>query len=300
MERKKVMLGRLSLLLATVIWGSSYVVLKDTAGVLPAMFIYAVRFLAAGAVLTVIFWKKIRAAKWDFGYIAAGGAVGLCTLAAYYVQTVGLRDTTPGKSAFLTAVFCVIVPFLHWAADKKRPDWYNIIAAVLCFAGIGLVSLKADFTVERGDGITLISGLLCAVHIILVGKLSGKRDPVLLTVVQFFVAGSCALVCHLLFEEPAAAAMVQAAAPQLLYLAVFCTAVTLLCQNWGQAVVPPANAAILLSLESVFAVVFSVVLQQEVLTLRLFNGFTLIFMAVILSETKLSFFKPAVRAGKHG
>lgn len=287
MENKKV-LARLAILLATVIWGSSFVVLKSTLDFLPILFILAFRFLTAGVLLSVIFWKTVKKISW--GAVLNGGIIGACLFLAYYLQTIGLANTTPGKNAFLTAVYCIIVPFQFWAVDKKRPDKYNIIAAVTCLTGIGLVSLTESFTIQMGDYMTLLSGFFWAAHIVLIAKFSKDYDPVLLTIIQFFSCGIIAAVGSV-FVDTVPEGWFSGAWIELLYMAVFCTAVTLLCQNWGQSKLPPSNAAILLTLESVFGVLFSVILYNERITPRLFIGFCLIFAATIISETKLSFIK---------
>ena len=281
-------LARLALLLATIIWGSSFVVLKNTLDSLPVMFLLSIRFLLAGALLAVIFFKKLKTL--NKGYFLSGAVIGACLFLAYLFQTIGLTNTTPGKNAFLTAVYCMIVPFLFWAVDKKRPDKFNIIAAIICITGIGLVSLTGSLSLEIGDLMTLIGGFFFAAHIVVVAKFSRGRDPVLLTILQFFACGVLAAIGSVIFEETPKG-WLSGAWMQMLYLTVFCTAVTLLCQNWGQARLAPSNAAILLSFESVFGVLFSVLLYHEKITPRLATGFVLIFCAVIISETKLSFLK---------
>ena len=288
-------LARVALLTATLLWGSSFAILKNTLDSLPMFFILAFRFLVAGAVLCGVFYKKLRLL--NMRYVKSGVIIGGCLFMAYWLQTVGLAHTTPGKNAFLTAVYCIIVPFMFWAVDKTRPDKYNIIAAITCLVGIGLVSLTDSLTVQTGDYMTLFSGFFWAAHIIAVSKLSQGQDPVLLTIMQFFMCGLCSAVGFLLTESVSVTAVADAGF-ELFYLTVLCTAVTLLCQNWGQKRLPPSNAAILLSLESVFGVLFSVILYHEQVTPRLATGFCLIFAATIISETKLSFLKKKTAAVK--
>ncbi len=288
-------LARVALLTATLLWGSSFAILKNTLDSLPMFFILAFRFLVAGAVLCGVFYKKLRLL--NMRYVKSGVIIGGCLFMAYWLQTVGLAHTTPGKNAFLTAVYCIIVPFMFWAVDKTRPDKYNIIAAITCLVGIGLVSLTDSLTVQTGDYMTLFSGFFWAAHIIAVSKLSQGQDPVLLTIMQFFMCGLCSAVGFLLTESVSVTAVTDAGF-ELFYLTVLCTAVTLLCQNWGQKRLPPSNAAILLSLESVFGVLFSVILYHEQVTPRLATGFCLIFAATIISETKLSFLKKKTAAVK--
>lgn len=291
--KNKRALARLALLTATVIWGSSFVVLKNTLDSLPILLILSFRFLTAGAVLAVAFWSKLRMLNRQI--LIEGAIVGICVFLAYYVQTIGLNNTTPGKNAFLTSVYCILVPFIFWITDRKKPDIYNIIAALICMTGIGFVALTNDLTVVKGDYMTLIGGFFWALQIVCVAKFTKKCDAVLLTIIQFFVAGMIALIASLAVDT-VPNGWFASAWKELLYMAVFCTAVTLLCQNFGQKYLPPSNAAILLSLEAVFGVLFSMLIYHEQLTLRLVIGFCLIFTATIISETKLKFTK--INGGK--
>ena len=292
-EKKRNGLARAALLAATLIWGSSFIIVKDVVDTVPTCLLLAIRFLSASLILAAVFRKRMRGL--NRSYLWQGGVLGLLLFAAYALQTLGITETTPGKNAFLTAVYCVLVPFLYWIVGKKRPDRYNIAAALLCITGIGLVSLTSDFSIGRGDILTLCGGFFYAAHIIAVCRFSDGRDPVLLTVVQFASSGLLALVGTLLFEDRGGIVWNRQLLLGIGYLAVFCTAAALLMQNFGQKYTPPATASILLSLESVFGVAFSVALYGERLTLRIVAGYLLIFCAVLLSETKLAFLK---RRGK--
>ena len=127
------------IVLATIIWGSSFVVMKNSVDVLPTFWLLAIRFSFAALVLALVFWKRWKVL--DKHYLIGGTVMGLCLFVAYAFQTFGLARTTPGKNAFLTAVYCVIVPFLYWIIARRRPDRFNVIAALLCIAGIGLCPL---------------------------------------------------------------------------------------------------------------------------------------------------------------
>lgn len=289
MKKKYHQLGaKAALFAAALIWGSSFVVLKNTVDVFPPTLLLAIRFTLGALILSIVFYRKLRLLNKE--YFLYGGIIGLCLFSAYFVQTIGLTMTTPGKNAFLTAVYCVLVPFLFWAIDKVKPDLYNCTAAVLCIAGIGLVSLNSGFSVGLGDGLTLVGGVLYALHIILVVKLSKGKDPVLLTILQLGYSGLFAWIIGLLTEQWPAQVGANAIGG-LLYLAVFATAACMLFQNIGLKYTHPAAAAIILSLESVFGIIFSVIFYGEQVTPRLLVGFALIFISVITSETKLSFLR---------
>lgn len=282
-------IGKLLLLTATVIWGSSFVIVKDVSGVLSPNTLLAIRFPIAALILSLIFIKRFR--HFDKKYLIDGAICGVLLYIAYSLQTFGISfpENTPGKNAFLTAVYCVLVPFFNWFIIKKRPDKYHIIAALLCICGIGLVSLKNDFSVGIGDLLTLGGGVFFAFHIIALDRFSDNRDPILLTIVQFASSGVLSLISALTYDRSGSITFTPELIFSLAYLAVLCTAVTLLFQTIGQKYNDPSSSAIILSLEAVFGVAFSLLLGREDPTPKIMIGFAVIFIAILISETKLAF-----------
>ena len=280
------------IILATIIWGSSFVVMKSSVDVLPTFWLLAIRFSFAALVLALVFirrWKVL-----DRQYLIGGTVMGFCLFVAYAFQTFGLEQTTSGKNAFFTAVYCVIVPFLYWAIARRRPDKFNVLAAFLCIAGIALVSVTGDnaSAFNFGDVLTLIGGFFFAAHIVAVAKYSEGRDIFILTTLQF---ASFAVFSWLgvLITRPALTPGVfdQNLIFGLAYLVIFASCGALLFQNIGQKYTAPATAAVLLSLEAPFGVLFSILLTDERPTALMFLGFALIFLAVVCSETKFSFLR---------
>ena len=285
-------LAKPMLFAAAFIWGSSFFIMKDTLDAMPVQYLLAIRFTIGAALLGLLCWPRWRLYLRP-GDVWRGGAMGLCLYLAYSIQTYGLALTTSSKNAFLTAVYCVLVPFFHWAVSRQRPDRYNLLAAVLCVGGVGLVSLNGDLSINTGDLLTLLCAVFYALHIVVTAKVSPRRDIALLTVFQFAFAALFAWAGGVLTEEfPAAALARPETALPLLYLGVMATTVALLFQNVGQVNSDPSSAAVILSLESVFGVLCSVVFYGDAVTGRLLAGFGLIFLAVLCSETKFSFLRP--------
>ena len=281
-------LAKPMLFAAALIWGTSFFIMKNALDVMPVYYLLAVRFTVGAVLLSLVCWKKWKGFTWD--YLWRGAIVGACLFLAYLIQTFGLARTTPSKNAFLTAVYCVIVPFLYWLVIKVRPDRYNIAAAVLCVTGVGLVSLNGDLTVNLGDVLTLVAACFYAAHIVTVAKVSPGKDIYLITVFQFAFAALYAWVGGLLTETfPVQAITDPAVYLPLAYLCVMATTVALLFQNVGQIWSDPASASVILSLESVFGVLFSVLFYGDQVTLPMALGFVCIFVAVVCSETKFSF-----------
>ena len=218
-------------------------------------------------------------------YIALGALFGFLLFMGYYLQTIGITDTTPGKNAFLTGTYCVMVPFFAWGISRRRPHVFNIAAALMCIVGIGLVSLGSGFSMSFGDLLTLCCAVFYGLHICFVSKFSQDRDIYVLTMWQFFFVTVFSLCSGAIFEQPPHwETLSWETWASLLYLGIACTALALLFQNIGQQKLPPSTASLLLSLESPFGVAFSVALGAEVLTGRMVCGFVLIFAAILVSE----------------
>lgn len=283
-------LAKPMLFAAAFFWGASFMLMKGALDNIPTGYLIAIRFTAGTVLLALFCWRSWK----DFSpdYLWRGGLAGLLLFGVYWVQTVGLETTTPSNSAFLSAVYCVIVPFMTWALFRERPDRYNIAAALLCITGVGFVSLTEQFTISEGDALTLLSSLFCAANIIAVARLGRGKDVMLFTVVQLATVTLCAWALALATETFAFSALAR---PEviwpMLYLCVIATPVCMALMNIGLVWSEPAPAAVILSLEAVFGVILAVIFYGDPLTPRLLVGFTLIFVGVLCSETKFSFLR---------
>lgn len=274
------------LLLAAAIWGLGTVVIKSTVDTFPPAWLVGVRFTAAGIILGAIMLPRFRKAL-DFDHLKKGSGLGVWLFLSYWANSTGLTDTTASNSAFLTSLYCVIIPFLGWALRGTRPTRFNIAAAVVCVAGVGCVSFAgaSGFSLRFGDLITLLSALFLSFHVLFTAKYAPGRDMTLLTVVQFLVAGVLGFVAGFAFEPmPAFAQLGMDTWMSLGYLAVFASCIALLLQNIAVAHVEPAPASLFLATESVFGVTFSIMFLGEALTGPLFAGFALIFAGIVVSE----------------
>lgn len=275
---------RLALLGVAIIWGSSMVVVKTATESLPSDYLVTLRTLLACIALCLLFPKHLK--KLDWSYLLPGIVIGGCLFLAYWIQTLSVVDGMPGKSTVLAAIYCVLVPFLAWIVCKRRPNLCQIAAAVLCIVGVGVaanLSLRS-LTIEQSDLYALISSFFYAAHIVTIDRFGEKKDPILLTIVQFFFCSVFGWIVTLV-REGGVPALPMRALGDLAYLAFMCTGVALLLQNLGQSKVEPTTASILMSTESLFGVLFSVWFAGETLTVTLLCGFVLIFGAILLSQT---------------
>lgn len=271
------------LLLTALIWGSAFAVVKNTLDSFSPSAIITMRYMIATTLTAIIFRTHLRGIS--LSDVMRGALVGAMLCAAYIVQTIGLQYTTAGKNAFLTAIYVLLVPFGCFFVFKQKLRRANFVAAAMMVAGIGLLSLDGEGGgLNIGDFLTLISGALFAGHIIAVDRCQKKTDTYALIVLQFAFCAVYAFVYYLLFERHLPLSFTMGSIGGLLYLAVFSTTIAMSMQNIGQSMAPASHASILLSLESVFGVIFSCIILGEIITAKMALGFVIIFAAVLISE----------------
>ncbi len=276
---------KIMLLVAAGIWGLGTVVIKSTVDAFPPSWMVGVRFTIAGILLGILSLRRVRSI--DASHLRAGTILGIFLFLSYWANSTGLTDTTASNSSFLTTLYVVIIPFLGWLITHKKPTAYNIVAALVCVAGVGCVSYagSSGFNLRFGDLITLLSALFLSIHVLLTAKYAPGRNMTLLTVIQFLVAGILGFVVGGITEPtPNFTTLSTDTLINLGYLGIFASCIALLFQNTAVAHVDPAPASLFLATESVFGVSFSILFLGEVLTLPLFIGFALIFAGIVISE----------------
>ena len=287
-------LGQFLLLSATVVWGSSFIILKETIENLPALYVIGVRFLISAALLGIIFCKKIK--NLNRQTFVNGIILGIVLSSAYITQTLGLKYIGAGKNAFITSLYCVMCPFMIWLMFGVKPKNYNVISAVLCVAGIGLVALSGSEqdggNVFLGCSLTFVCAVFYSFQIILTGRFhEQKNDAMQLLVVQLLTVGIIISACSLAFELPfcgiGAYNLNAEQIGRILYLTLACTLYAQLAQIVGLKFTESNQAAIILTLEAVFGVIFAILLGDEKITPLLWAGFAVIFVATLISELKI-------------
>ena len=280
---KREILADSLLLLTALIWGCAFAVVKNALDSFPPSAIIAMRYLIAAAITGILFRRHLK--ELTRGDVARGALVGLLLFGAYIVQTTGLQYTTAGKNAFLTTVYVLLVPFGCALLFHQKLQKSNLIAAVMMLVGIGLLSLDGQGGgLNPGDILTLICGFLFAGHIIAVEQCQKKTNTYALIVLQFAFCALYAGLYNRIFERGMLLAFTPGSIGGLLYIAVFSTTIGMSLQNIGQSMAPASHAVILLSLESVFGVLFSCLLLGEKVTLQMGVGFAIIFAALLVSE----------------
>jgi drug/metabolite transporter (DMT)-like permease len=285
--QNKTLVSEIGLFFITMVWGCAFVVVKNTTDSVPPAYMICIRFGMSAILLCVFFFKRLK--KIDWNCLKYGLLIGLLNFLGFEFQTIGIAYTTAGKSAFLTSVYCVMVPFLYWIFRHIRPDRYNIASAFLCITGIGILSLREGFSINPGDALSLLCGLVFAVQIIAISILTEKCDPILLCITQSAATTLISLPFALSMEQ--LPILHTDSILSLLYLGIFSTMIAFVLQLVCQKYTPPAKASLIMSLESVFGTLAGMLFLHESLTAEAFLGFALIFVAILVSETKLSFLR---------
>jgi drug/metabolite transporter (DMT)-like permease len=278
----------LTLLLVSIIWGSAFVA-QRVAGQMGSVYLFnGARYLLAAVVVLPFAFRAVRVSnsnhaipfeqyKWMF-------IVGFVLFIGSAVQQVGLLYTTAGNAGFITSLYVVLVPialFLFW---REKSHWISILAVLLAGAGAFLLSTGGTFEVRAGDVIELVGALFWTLHVIMLGKYASRFEPLSFSLGQLVVCGLCNLVIGLFVEisMPWSFPLLGAIA----YTALFSLGLCYTLQIWAQRHTPPADAALILSLESVFAVISGWFLLNETLVPIQIFGCVLIFVAVLLSQFK--------------
>lgn len=281
-------IGELGLAVVAIIWGSGFVASAVSLEHFTPYQILAIRFLIGIILLSLVFFKKLKNIKKST--IIKGSIIGVFLYLAFALQTVGLVYTTPSKNAFLTAVNVVIVPFITFFIFKRKMDKFELIGALLAIIGIGVLSLKLSGGINFGDFLSLLCAVAFAFHIFYTAQFVKNEDPVLLTVVQMAAATVLGFIV-VLFKGDTNFVSNFEGVSAVLYLGVFSTTIAFLLQTVAQKYTTETKAAIILSTEAFWGMVFSIIILSEVLTGKMVIGATLILAAIIISETKMVLFK---------
>ena len=276
-------LAEIALVFVCLIWGSTFVLVKNALNdVSPALFL-AIRFSLAAVLLFAVYAARTKPAAHAW---KGGVATGLFLFVGYLLQTMGLRFTTPAKSGFLTGLYIVLVPLLTALVYRRVPGVSEWMGVMLATVGMGLMTLTtARMEIGVGDLLTIACAFAFAVHILMLGHYSKRMPTEWLTLLQIGASALFAMAACGLVETP----FIRWTPRVWIALAVtacLATALAFLLQTWGQRYTTPTRAALIFSLEPVFAWLTSYVFEQEVLTGQVLSGAGCILAGVLLVELK--------------
>lgn len=279
--RKRRLTADLMLLAAALAWGSTFVPCKIAAASLDLFLFNGLRFLVGAVLVLTITGRRIRSLSRR--EIGGGILVGLVLFAAAAFQQAGLSFTTAGKAGFITGLYVVLVPFLLTVVWRQWPGWAAWGASVLAAVGLFLLSAEGRLVLAPGDSLVLLGAALYALHVILIGQMVRWADPLRLATVQFLACGLTNLPLGLTVGR-ASLIQLPSAWWAIVYTAVFSIGVGYTFQTIAQRHAPPTDAAVILSLEAVFAAVFGWLLLGEYLTFIQLVGCGLMLSGMLLAQ----------------
>lgn len=287
--------GNLMLLLTALIWGSSFVAQRAGMEYIGPFTFNGIRSLIGGLVLIPVIFLFSR--KKEGGteepaeedqkrqnktLLIGGISCGIVLFAASSLQQIGVMYTTAGKAGFITALYIVLVPIMSVFIGKKiRPVIWLCVA--LAVAGLYLLCIKEGFSLGKGDLLVICCAFVFAVHILVIDHFSPKTDGVKMSCIQFFVCGLISLFPMFIFESPDWGRVAACWLP-ILYAGALSCGVAYTLQIIAQRDTDPTVASLLLSLESVFAVIAGVIVLHEHIALREFCGCVIMFAAILLAQ----------------
>jgi len=272
----------------SLIWGATFVLVKDVLAYSSVLAFVGARFLLAAAVMAAIYWRAVRSLGRPA--IAAGTLMGVLLFAGYIFQTVGLKFTTASKSAFLTGSSVVLVPVMVAVFARRRISSWAWAGAFTALGGLYLMAVPPSGLahLNLGDALSFGGATMFALHIIVVGRYS-RRHPVVglsflqVTVTGILAAAAVPLSAAARWEAPRLDAN-GTVISTILITAIGCTVLGFTGQVWAQQHTTPHHAAILFALEPVFAALTSFVVLGERLAPRTLAGASLILLGILLAE----------------
>jgi len=272
-----------AMVLATLLWGGTFVAIRDAVAAVPPALLVSTRFIGAGLLFALVLVLRRRLpSRRD---LAGGALSGLLMVGGFFLQAVGLRSTSAGSSAFLTCAGTLLAAFWAWLLLRERPGARLTFGIALAMAGSALLSLRGDFRLGTGELITLAGAAMFALQVVAIARFASTTDPVALVCVQSFVAGAVLLP----FAPPTADACATLGGENLArfaYLLLAGSTLAPLLQVYAQRTLSAGRMGLLFALEPVFALVFAVTLGAERFEARWWLGAGLILAAVVMVEWK--------------
>jgi len=268
----------ISLVLAVAaIWGSSFVVMKDTLHRINVSSFLGWRFLIATVLMAAMRPQALKVIRGKF--LLKGVVVGLLLGGGYIFQTFGLTQTTVAKTGFITGLYAVFTPLLAAGLFKKHVSKIQWAATALALAGLAMLSFKG-LSIGVGESLVLVSAILFAGHIIALSEWSHGMDTYALTLIQMAVVSALSFLGGIRqgIEAPHDSGVWRA----ILYTAIFASAFAFFIQTWTQSFMAATSIGILLTMEYIFAAIFGVIFGHETLALRTLLGGSLVIVAMVV------------------
>jgi drug/metabolite transporter (DMT)-like permease len=270
-----------ALLLVAILWGSAFAAQRAAGQLGSVYFFNAARFLLAGLLLAPFAFRHTIARR----QLAWSGIAGLILFIGSALQQAGLKTTSAGNAGFLTSLSVVIVPVVMLILWKDRPHRLSVLAIAVAAGGAYLLSTGGQYRAQTGDILELAGAAFWALHVVVLGKFASRYDAVAFSVAQLLAASGLSWVAGGILGEmisPPSSVLITA----IVYTAVLSLGIGYTLQIWAQRHTQPTDAALILSLESVFAAISGAVLLKERLAMLQVLGCILIVLAVVISQVR--------------
>lgn len=267
------------LVAAAVIWGGSFVAVKDSLDYVTPLWQLAIRLgVASLGGLAILPLQRNNISR---KAVFQGVVMGIIFVCALIPQNLGAQVTTAGKCAFLTVSYVAFTPVLELVILKRGLTVKKIATIVICMTGIGFITLNERLTLRSGDIYLLLTGFFYALHIMWVDRCESGKSVLIIHLAQIFTATVIAVIAALIFEpfEPCTKPDFIMA---MFYCGILEVLVGFLLQLKGQQRTNPSLAGILLSMECVYAAMFGIIFQSDVLAGKMLLGCVLVFGAAVL------------------
>lgn len=285
-NEKLKMASSVTLAILALVWGTTFAVLKDTLSIVQPFSLMMFRFGFSALLLFVIYIGKIKKAKMKD--IKNGSIIGIFMFLAFYFMIISIKNTTASKVSFIIGAYVLIVPFLAWIINKKRPDKYAVIGAFLATVGLGFLTIEKGVAFNIWDMVAGCCSFFFAAHMIAIEKYGRDSDPILITVIQFIVTAGIFIILVGYFEGYDFSILPKIKWT-LGYLVVISTVISFAIQTIAQRYISSTSTALILTLQSVFGAIFAVWYLNERMTFQMGIGCMLVFVAIVTQETKWKF-----------
>lgn len=282
-SRRAVLIADAALFVAAMFWGSGFGTTNWLLGFMSPLWLLSVRFLLSAGILALIFRSRLSLLSRRDVFL--GFLLGSLLTSTFIAHIFGLLFTTPGKQSFIAGSNVVMVPFIYALIYRKMPSLIATAGAFLTTAGLLIMAFTPGMSFNFGDYLSLMLAFGCALHVLFVGNLSRKMDPIALTVVQI-ASSSLILTILALFLEPlpSFSEVPPKAWFGIFYVVVFVTVIPFLIQTVAQRYSPEVHAAVLLSLESPSGYIFAYLIGEELINFQVILGGMIVFAGVLLTE----------------
>jgi len=288
---KKPIFADLSLLLVTLIWGTTFLLVQNAIDFLPPFAFNGIRFFIAALllILCLLMWGNKQLKQLNIKLIASGMLIGFWLFLGYVTQTIGLLYTTTSKAGFITGLSVVLVPLFSMFLLKQFPSMNGVFGVLTATIGLFLLTMTDVSSLNIGDGYVFICAISFAMHIILTGKFSSKYPTLLLTVIQITTVAILSMGSSFIFEDWKKSLRSDILFSQdviigLVITSVFATAIAFFIQTNFQKYTSATRVALIFAMEPVFAAIAGYFWAHERLSLSALLGCCLIFLGMIFAE----------------